>query len=150
MIEGTLVLIFLLALIFLIIDLSWAQFAKATLQNAVRAGVRYAVTSQTGTNAQGQPIGQVASIQQVVQGQSMGFISDPTTVSVNFYTPGGGAPTSCPVATTGCNAGGQLVVVSVPNYSVNAFFPLLRSSTPVSFTVTAGDLIEPTTTPATP
>ena len=40
MIEATLVMVFLFALIFLLIDLAWAVFAKVTLQNAVRAGAR--------------------------------------------------------------------------------------------------------------
>lgn len=74
MIEAALVMVFLFALIFLLIDLAWAVFAKVTLQNAVRAGVRYAITSQTGTDPNtGLALGQVASIKQVVQTKAMGL-----------------------------------------------------------------------------
>ncbi|HVT95628.1 MAG TPA: TadE/TadG family type IV pilus assembly protein [Bryobacteraceae bacterium] len=146
-IEATLVLLFLFALIFVIIDLSWAQFAKATLQHAVRAGVRYAVTGQTGTSPKGVALGQVASIQQVVQQESMGFLTDASKISVQFFTPGTNPPTACPSTTAGCNAGGNLVVVSVQNFTVNPFAPLLRNGSPVTFTVSAGDLLEPAATP---
>lgn len=150
MIESTLVLVFLIAILFVIIDLSWAQFAKVTMQHAVRAGVRYAMTSQTGTDANGNQLGQVASIQQTVQTEAMGFLSSPSQVTVQFFTPGTNPPAACPASTAGCNGGGNLVVVSVQNFTVKPFAPLLRSSTPVSFTVSAGDLIEPTATPPTP
>ena len=150
MVEATLVLLFLIAIVFVIVDLSWAQFAKVTLQHAVRAGVRYAMTSQTGTDSKGKQLGQVASIQQTVQNEAMGFLSSPSQVTVQFFTPGTNPPVACPAATAGCNGGGNLVVVSVQNYTVAPFAPILRSSTPVSFTVSAGDLIEPIATPPAP
>jgi Flp pilus assembly protein TadG len=143
MIEATLVLVFLFALIFLLIDLSWAVFAKATLQNAVRAGARYAVTSQTSINpGTGLALGQVASIQQVVQEQAMGFLSDTSTISVTFYAVGTNPPTQ--LTGVGSNAGGNLVMVSVVGYTLSPLAPLLRSATPVTITVSAGDLIEAT------
>ncbi|HWB96268.1 MAG TPA: TadE/TadG family type IV pilus assembly protein [Bryobacteraceae bacterium] len=150
MIEATLVLLSLLAILFIIIDLAWVQFAKASLQHAVQAGVRYAITSQTMTDSQGVSLGQVASIQQVVKDESMGFLTDPSQVTVQFFTPGANPPAACPVSTPGCNGGGNLVVVSVEDFTVSPFAPLLRSSDPVSFTVSAGDLIEPLAIPVSP
>ena len=144
LIEATLVLLFLFALIFLLLDLSWAMFAKVTLQHAVRAGVRYAVTSQTSTDGNGNALGQVDSIKQVVATQSMGFLTSgdvESMVTVTFYAVNGGGPS--PISGSGSNASGNLVVVSVNNYQVTPFGPLLRSTVPVSFTVSAGDLIEP-------
>lgn len=76
MIEATFCLMAFVAIIFLIMDLSWGVFAKLSLQNAVRAGVRYAVTSQQMVNSGGQTLGQVASIQQEVEQQAMGFLTD--------------------------------------------------------------------------
>ena len=40
-------LIPLLGVLFLIMNVAWVIFAQATLQHAVREGVRYAVTGQT-------------------------------------------------------------------------------------------------------
>jgi Flp pilus assembly protein TadG len=155
MIEATFCLMAFVAIIFLIMDLSWAVFAKLALQNGVRAGVRYAVTSQTSGS-----LGQVASIQQEVEQQSMGFISAAqasSLVSVCFFS-----VTSNPPASLGCgtgatatsigpaNSGGNLVVVSVNNYTVAPFAPLYRNSAPVSMSVSSGDLIESSGTGSTP
>ena len=43
--EFTLVLLPLLAMIMVLMDISWAVFVKATLQGAVRNGVRYGIPS---------------------------------------------------------------------------------------------------------
>ena len=144
LIEATLVLLFLFALIFLLIDLSWAMFAKVTLQHAVRAGVRYAVTSKTSNDTNGNALGQVDSIKQVVESQAMGFLSDAdldAKVTVTFFAVGAGGPTA--LTGNGSNASGNLVIVSVNDYQVSPFGPLMRATAPVSFSVSAGDLIEP-------
>ena len=49
LVEFSLIMIPMFGVLFLIIDLSWMLFARATLQYAVREGVRYAVTGQTMT-----------------------------------------------------------------------------------------------------
>ena len=144
MIESTLVLIFLFALIFLLIDLGWAVFAKVTLQNAVRAGVRYAVTSQTTTDpSSGLALGQVSSIKQMVKNQAMGLLTDSdisNIVFVRFYAIGGNPPAL--LSGSGSNAGGNLVTVSVEGYTLSPLAPLLRSRSPVNITVSAGDVLE--------
>lgn len=157
MIEATFCLMAFIAIIFLIMDLSWAVFAKLALQNGVRAGVRYAVTSQTSGS-----LGQVASIQQEVEKQTMGFLSDAqatSLVNVCFFS-----VSSNPPASLGCgtgavassigppNSGGNLVIVSIANYPVSPFAPLYRNSAPVQLSVSSGDLIEssgPSGTPPT-
>lgn len=121
-----------MALAFLIIDTSWSLVIKATLQHAVREGVRYAVTGQTsGSN------GQIASIEQVVQTQSLGLLtgSQSGTLSVQFLDPN-------TLATTTSNQGGNLVEVAVTNYQITPIAALLTSSAPVSVTVTSIDRIE--------
>jgi len=147
MIEATFCLMAFVAIIFLIMDLSWAVFAKLTLQNAVRAGVRYAVTSQTSGS-----LGQVASIRKVVEQQAMGFLTDAqasSLVNVCFYsvTPPSpsslGCGTSALAGSTGpANTGGNLVIVSITSYPVSPFAPLYRNATPVTLSVQSGDLIE--------
>ena len=136
MIEGTFVFLLLLGLLFLLMDLSWGIFAKASIQHAVREGVRYAVTSQTdGSN------GQVASIKNVVQQNAMGFLagsSNYALINVNFYA----ADTLAVLTGPGSNSGGNLVIVSVDNYQLKPMFPLLRPATPVQFSVRAGDKME--------
>ena len=70
LVEFSLVMIPLFGILFLVIDLSWMLFARATLQYAVREGVRYAVTGQTMSG-----MGQDASIRSVVQQSSMGILA---------------------------------------------------------------------------
>ena len=139
LVEAALVFVVFFAFIFLLVDVSWAVFAKVTLQNAVRSGVRYAVTSQTMTVNNSQ-LGQVASIQQTVQQKSMGLIADPNSVIVTFYAVGAGTPQVASGA--GANAAGNLVIVAINAYQLRPLAPILHSSAPTSITVSAGDLIE--------
>jgi Flp pilus assembly protein TadG len=121
-----------LAVAFLTMDTAWALMVKATLQHAVREGVRYAVTGQTsGSN------GQVASIEQVVLQQSLGLLtgSQAATLSVQFLDPATLAPTAS-------NQGGNLVQVSVTAYQISPLAPLLRPGTPISVSVTSVDMLE--------
>lgn len=138
MVETSFVLLVFLGFIFLIIDESMAIFAKATLQHAVRSGVRYAVTSQTSGS-----LGQVASIKQVVQNQSMGFLSSSdlsSYVEVTFYSVSSNPPAL--VTGAGSNAAGNMVVVSVNAWPFRPLAPVLHSGSTILITVNSGDLIE--------
>jgi Flp pilus assembly protein TadG len=151
LVETTFIVLLLFGLLFLLIDLGWAVFVKATLQQAVRSGVRYAITGQHMTvtnNGTQTTLGQVASIEQVVEQQSMGLISagDPNGyISVQFYSTASDPPAL--VTGTGSNAGGNLVVVSVTSYPMTPMAPLLRSGAAIPITVSSGDLLEPYSTP---
>jgi len=132
LVEAGLMLLPFLVLLFMTMDTAWALLVKATLQHAVREGVRYAVTGQTsGSN------GQIASIEQVVLNQSLGLLtgSQAATLSVQFLDPGTLAPTAS-------NQGGNLVQVSVTDYQITPLAPLLRSATPVPVSVTSIDKLE--------
>ncbi len=138
LVEAALVFLVFLGFIFLILDLSMAIFSKVTLQHAVRAGVRYAVTSQTSG-----ALGQLASIKQVVKNQSMGILSTSdvsTYVTITFYTVSTATPTV--VTGTGSNAAGNLVVVSVRGWPFRPWTPIGHSSASIPITVSSGDLIE--------
>ncbi|MGO9242194.1 MAG: TadE/TadG family type IV pilus assembly protein [Bryobacteraceae bacterium] len=147
MIEATFVLMAFIATIFLIMDLTWGVLTKEALQNGVRAGVRYAVTSQTSG-----ALGQTASIQQEVQQQSMGFLSaaqSTSIVSVCFFSTTSNPPaslgcgTSAVAGTTGpANSGGNLVTVKVNSYPFQPLVSLYISSSTVPITVSSSDLIE--------
>ena len=70
LVEFSLALLPLLALLLLCVDVAWSIFARATLQNAAREGARFAVTGQilAGNSCLG------SSIQQVVAQNSFGFV----------------------------------------------------------------------------
>jgi Flp pilus assembly protein TadG len=146
MVETSFSLLLFLGFIFLIIDLSMGIFMKVTLQNAVRAGVRYAVTSQTSGS-----LGQVASIKQVVQSQAMGFLSasDLTTyVKVTFYSVSSNPPAL--VTGVGSNLAGNMVIVSVNGWPFNPLAPVLHSGAAIPITVSSGDLVESSGTGGSP
>src|SRR5580698_4239366 len=135
-IELALVLLPLCALVFLILDIAWAFYVKATLQNAVREGVRYAITSQTMTG-----MGQDASIKTVVQQNAMGLLSGTTGVAlidVQYYLPN----TLQPVSGVASNQGGNIVEVSVQGYSLPPLGPILRNPAPLSLGAQAFDRME--------
>jgi Flp pilus assembly protein TadG len=136
MIEITLTMIALFGILFLLMDLSWVVFAKVSIQHAVREGCRYAVTSQTSGS-----LGHVDSIRQVVQRNAAGFLSTTAEyekIHVTFFR----ADTQQQLTGAGSNAGGNLVVVSVDDYTIRPMVPLVRPGTPLSFSVRAGDKLE--------
>jgi len=142
LVEGVLALLPLMALLFAILDLSIAIFAKNTVQFAVCQGVRYAVTSQT------MPlIGQDASIKAVVQGYTLGFLNYLSTdhiggnrISITYYDP----VSLLAVTGTGSNAGGNIVVVTASGLSWAWMVPLLRGAAPLTFSVSSADIMEAT------
>lgn len=159
MIEFTLVLLPLLGFTFLLLDLGWIVYRRATLQFAVREGCRYAVTNQVRTDlkdANGNAYGMIDSVKAIVQGRAMGFLGSKTTdpgwnsIQVRFYNTSGnmttalGLPADCSVKTPGPNASvtPNLVEVSVENYQASLLGPLLRSPTPLNLTARSTDRME--------
>lgn len=132
-VEAGLALIVFCALLFLVIDTGWGLFVKVTLQHAAAEGVRYGVTGQR-SGVQGQ----TASIRGVVQSQAMGLLdgAQASTIAIRFYDPN-------TLIQTASNIGGNLLEISIEGYQFTPFAPLLRSATPVSITVRASDIIEP-------
>src|SRR3954454_18102411 len=72
-IEFTLILLPLLAMLCVIIDLGWAVFAKSTLQRAVRIGVRTGVTI-TGTQANAAGTCLTPMVKSAVQQSALGLL----------------------------------------------------------------------------
>ena len=156
-VEFTLVLLPLLAFTFLLLDMGWAIFKRATLQYAVREGCRYAVTNQLRTdltNGTGHAYGMIDSVKAVVQANSMGFLGSAPSgagwnaIQVRFYAATGNMTTALalpPDCTTAGPNGAvtpNLVEVSVENYQANPLAPLMRSSTPLSLTARSTDRME--------
>jgi hypothetical protein len=142
LVEGALAMLPLLAVLFAVVDLSIAIFVKNTTQFAVCQGVRYAVTSQTMPGK-----GQDDSVKSVVLGYTLGLLDylSPDHVGKNrivitYYDPSGLAP----VTGTNSNIGGNIVVVSANGLSWAWMVPLLRSASPLTFSVSSADIMEAT------
>ena len=142
LVEGVLAMLPLIAILFAVLDLSMAIFAKNTVQFAVCQGVRYAITSQTRPG-----MGQDASIKAVVQGYTLGLLDylspdhvGGNRISITYYDP----VTLSAVSGTGSNVGGNIVVVSASGLSWAWMVPLLRNRTPLQFGVSSADIMEAT------
>lgn len=159
LIEFTLILLPLFGFIFLLLDLTWAVFVKATLQQAVRIGVRYGVTNPVAADGSGNtPDGAclTESVKARVQASAMGLLkgaSGLSKIKVNYYLPP--APNSTDPVTlvsglSSANAGGNIMVVSVEGYSATLLVPIVMSgwaersiTSPLIYTVRSADRIEP-------
>jgi hypothetical protein len=137
LIEFSVALLPLMALLLLTVDVAWSIFERATLQHAVREGVRFAVTGQIlpGNSCLG------PSIQQVVAQSSFGFI--PASKASSFVTVGYYSPVDLSaVSGVGGPAGGNVVQVSIANVSVGSFGPIWRAITPIPLSAIASDVME--------
>ena len=142
LVEAPLAMLPLLALLFGVLDVAVAIFARNTMEFAVRQGVRYAVTSQTMTGK-----GHDLSIKTVVDQTALGMLEAMTpkghaleNISISYYNP----VTLAPVAGTGSNVGGNIVVVSATGLSWAWMVPLLRDATPLRYSVSSADIMEAT------
>jgi Flp pilus assembly protein TadG len=132
MIEVGLTVVLLFGLIFLVMDLSMLLFIRSTLQQAVRDGVRDGVTWQ-------HPSGSYVNdnIKQAVQGAALGFLNGPAgacRITINYFDPNTGT------ASTGGQ--GDILVVSVNNFSYTPLGAVLKSANPLSFSVSSSDIVE--------
>ncbi len=133
LLETALVLVPLLLITFLLLDLSMAIFLRSTFQQAVREGVRYAITGQNTTG----PC-QDDSVKTVVKQNAVGFLSSAAasaTMHVHFMSPVNG--------TVANNAAGNIVEVSVEGYTYGPLAPFQRLNYPLMIWARAYDLMEP-------
>ena len=154
-VESALIFLPLFALIFMIADVSMVVFLRGTLQNAVREGVRFAITYST--SYQGSPCAtQSACIKQVMQANSMGFLTGANSsyINIKYYAP---CALSTPLTgSTVCNTPppptninfinqpGNVVEVSVTNYPWNWMVPLpgFAAGTGLTLTASAADVLQ--------
>ena len=132
MLEGTAIILLIFGLIFLVVDLSLALFTKATLQSAVRAGVRFAVTDQV---VSGQSY-MNDSIVQVVQQNAQGLLNGnhgACMININYTNPVTGQ--------TSTGNPGDIVEVSISSYQYSPV-GVLKSSNPISITASSSDVLE--------
>lgn len=132
-IEAGFTVVLLFALIFLILDLSMLLFIKSTLQQAVREGVRVGMTARlVGTTAYLND-----SITQIVQENSLGFLrgaQGACRIQIQYFDPTTGAPS--------LGTQGDLLVVSVNNYSYTLLGAVLKDAHPLAVSVTSSDILE--------
>jgi Flp pilus assembly protein TadG len=140
--EGAFTILPVFALILAFVDFGLILFRWTTLQNAVREGCRYAITYQLATG-----LNQDASIEQVVQTYSMGFVTtsdSPQHIFVNYYAPTN-LTTPIPYASGG-NVPGNVVEVSVQNVSWAWIAPLSgtflgNTRSPITINVYSSDIM---------
>jgi Flp pilus assembly protein TadG len=127
LLEFTLLLLPLLGFLFILLDVAWAVYTRATLQYAVAQGVRYAVTSQTMNG-----LGQKDSIRTVVQRSAFGRLgsgsSSPgwSSIQVHFYLPDGTDVSNTAGGNGQQNGVYPLVQVSVESFSQKTFMPTIK------------------------
>lgn len=153
LIEFTLNFLPLMIMAVVIVDVSWAVFAQATLQQAVRMAVRNGVTytsSQVTNNL-------TDTVKANVQQHSVGLLrgaSGLNYIKVHYFDQDD--PTLDVSNTPSGNRGGNIMRVSVENYQVS---PLIArffgwrgavSGSPTAVSVYAADVIEPISSSLTP
>jgi Flp pilus assembly protein TadG len=144
-VEFGLVLVPMLALVFLVINVGWMIFAKASLLEAVRSGVRFGVTGQVTTGQ----AGVTSSIRQVVQQNSSGFISAANAaskISIQYFAPA----TLSPVAGVSRCAGGNIVQVSATGVAIAPLAAVLISPAPLTLSAASSDIMESSPNNITP
>jgi Flp pilus assembly protein TadG len=158
LIEFTLMLFVILGFIYMIIDISWMVFTRASLQYAVREGCRYAVANGY-DNPSYVPANTAAnektSILAAVRANSMGFLNSSTAVcsnpitttpciNVNWYLP---TALNTPVSLAtfpNCDASPYVVEVDVVNYPQTPLFGIFleKSIKTFYFTASSADVME--------
>lgn len=132
LIEFTMVLIPLLAIMFVLIDISWGIFVKATLQYAVRAGLRYGITI-TATQAKAASNSDLTTmVKDYVQANSLGTLTGTANrayIQVNFFKLDSSTPPNV-VSANGDGDGNvspNIMQVSVVNFPLRALAPRIFS-----------------------
>jgi Flp pilus assembly protein TadG len=148
MVEFTMALPLLLALLFGVLNQGWLIYRTATLQFAVREGCRFAVTNQLLSlkDNSGAAYGVVESIKYVVQQKAMGFLggtpSDPgyQYIHVNYYNPS--SSLTSPDTSSTQNQGGNVVEVSVEGIPGRNLVPFMPAFFPISLAARSSDRVE--------
>jgi Flp pilus assembly protein TadG len=143
LIEFTLMVFVVLGFIYMIIDVAWMVFTRATLQYAVREACRYAVANGY-DNPQYSPPNNIAAelpgILKRVEDNSMGFLNASnaaTYITVNWYSP---SALNTPVNTAtcpNCNASPYGVEVDVVSYPQRPLLGIFTEKGPTRFVFTA-------------
>jgi Flp pilus assembly protein TadG len=125
--EFTLVLLPMLAMVTVLLDTSWAVYAKATLQRAVRIGVRTGITLTASQMATGACL--TDTVKSAVQANSMGLLhgsSGLALIKVHYFQPPVVNSTSAATDVSPNSDGdqpGNIMQVSVQGFSLVPLVP---------------------------
>jgi Flp pilus assembly protein TadG len=152
-VEFTLVLVPLLSILFVLVDISWAIFAKSTIMYAVRTAVRKGITiTGTQATAAGETLTQM--VKDSVQANSLGFLNGTTNrsyIQVHYFEQDSSSSTGLTDVSTLAtgNAPGNLMQVSVTDFPlpglVSRIYYLLTSvdKSASNLSAVSADRIEP-------
>ena len=127
MLEFALAILPVLGFLFLLLDVAWAVYSRATLQYAVAQGVRYAITSQTISG-----LGQKDSIRTVVQRNAFGNLGANSSaaawssIQIHFFLPDGTDVSSVVGGNGQQNGVYPLVEVSVESITEKSLLPIVK------------------------
>ncbi|MGB9455692.1 MAG: TadE family protein [Bryobacteraceae bacterium] len=153
LIEFTNVLLPLLAIIMVIMDASWGIFIKATLQYAVRTGVRTGITI-TKTQATAANSDLTTMVKSSVQSHALGLLGGATGLSyiqVHYLEQNSTSSTGVTDVSTSAtgDAPGNIMQVEVVNYPLSALtvriytWALAAQNSATNLNVVSADEIEP-------
>ena len=136
LVEFCLVFLLFISFVFGFFSISFWLFSKAALHHAVREGVRFAITAKTLPG-----LAHDDSIKQVVRNNAFGLLSGPgqtDAIVIEYFSADGTGVTSE-------NAAGNIVKVSVRNYSAPLLVSPILLALPGSVTlnVSSVDKMEP-------
>jgi len=152
-VEFTLVMLPLLSILFVLLDASWAIFAKATLQQAARVGVRTGITI-TGTQATAAGESLTDMVKDTVQANALGLLAGTTGrsyIKVHYYAQDSTSATGVSDVSTDTNGNdpGNIMQVSVVSFPLVPLLPHIFSwatapnRNPTVLNVASADRIEP-------
>jgi len=151
MLEFTITFLPMLVMIFYLLNVTWAIFAKSTLDYAVRVGVRYGITV-TGKQAALAKSDLTTMVKAMVKSQALGLLSDTSKIKVHYLQPPDPGSSAAPIDVCGQvygNNPGNVMQVSIVGFTLVPLAPRIfawnikpdTSATPL--TAIAADLIEP-------
>ena len=130
LLEFTFVFLPMLAMILVLVDVSWAVFAKSTLEYAVRTGVRTGITI-TGTQASAAGGCLTDIVKTKVQASALGLLAGSSGLSkikVNYYLPSGTSAAATDVSTqSDGNKPLNIMQVSIQGFTLRALTPRIWS-----------------------
>jgi Flp pilus assembly protein TadG len=153
-IEFTFVFLPFLVMMFVLIDVAWCVFVRATLDYAVRAGVRSGITI-TNTQATAASSNLTAMVKAIVQQKSLGILRNAdglSKIKVRYYQPPADGSTAAAADVSDQASGdspGNIMQVSIEGYTLPALVPRIfgwNEAPDVNGTTIgaiAADLIEP-------
>jgi Flp pilus assembly protein TadG len=121
------VLLPLLSILLVLVDVSWAIFAKSTIMYAVRTATRYGITI-TGTEATAANETLTQMVKDSVQANALGFLRGTTGrsyIQVHYFMQDSSSSTGLTDVSTVAsgNAPGNLMQVSVNNFPLPGLVP---------------------------